>query len=357
MSGELKVAVVGCGRMGAYTRPELRERLSRCWLPLNHAEGVKSVQGLELSACCDIDQAAAVAAGQRYGVQQVFTDYTEMIRQVQPDILTIATRTEGRADIIRFAAENGVRGIHAEKPLCRNMAEAKSAVAAMEKNGVAFSYGTLRRYMSVYRRAREIVLSGEIGQLVQVIVKHGRTTLLWNHPHSVDLLLFFAKATAVEYVQASLSVRPDSVAGSLVDDDPIVENGLVRFSNGVSGLITAASGLSVVASCTEGEVSVIGDGAWIELAKCARGKAGPYYQTLSRLHEACDRSGLQVALEELRDVVNKARAADFTINDALLGQKILLGFVRSHLDGGTRRPLQAVDDTLTVTGRQGSLYA
>ena len=45
---------------------------------------------------------------------------------------------------------------------------------------------------SVSGSARDIVVSGEIGDMVEICIEHGRTMLLWNHPHSVDLLIFFA---------------------------------------------------------------------------------------------------------------------------------------------------------------------
>ena len=67
------------------------------------------------------------------------------------------------SEITVFAAEHGVKGIYCEKPLCGSMAEADAMVAAVEKYGVKFNYGTQRRYIPVYRKMRELADAGELG--------------------------------------------------------------------------------------------------------------------------------------------------------------------------------------------------
>jgi len=80
----LKAAVIGCGRMGAYTRPELAERLPSLWLPLNHAEALLAVEGVDLIAVCDTDREAARQASARWRVGSVFSDYRALIDEIRP---------------------------------------------------------------------------------------------------------------------------------------------------------------------------------------------------------------------------------------------------------------------------------
>jgi hypothetical protein len=46
---------------------------------------------------------------------------------MQPALLAMATRTERRCNVIEYAAERGVRAIHLEKPISRNMSDCMRA--------------------------------------------------------------------------------------------------------------------------------------------------------------------------------------------------------------------------------------
>ena len=81
---------------------------------------------LELYALCDAEPEALRRAGEAYGVGRMYGDFGEMLDQAKPHLLGIATRTPGRAEIIRCAAAGGVRALHIEKPLCSSMAELRS---------------------------------------------------------------------------------------------------------------------------------------------------------------------------------------------------------------------------------------
>jgi len=356
LKSTLKAALVGCGRMGACTSDRLRQTAPIGWLPLSHAEVIKSNKNLELIALCDVDEDRLCWASAMYGVEKCYTDYKSMILETKPDILSIATRTAGRSEIIEFAAEHGVKGIHAEKPLSRNMADCNRALDAVAKNGVELTYGTTRRFMDVYRRAKEIVNSGEIGELVEISIEHGRTMLMWNHPHSVDLLLFFSDCLNVDYVQATCAINSSSIKDNLVDDDPITENAFVKFGNGVNGVITSAFGLNTRIAGTLGSLTVVADGSWIEIHKKTC-EASPYHLHVEKLEIAPEMSGTQRAFYELEAAVREDKELSIHLEEIAISQQILFCFVLSSLRDGIRLRLSDLDDDFTITGRFGSLYA
>jgi predicted dehydrogenase len=350
----LRAALVGCGRIGAHTADHLRTSLPAGWLPLSHAEALQSLPDFELVAVCDVDPARATEVAQRFGVSRVFSDYRQMIRDVRPDILTIATRTEGRCDILVFAAENGVRGIHAEKPLGRSLGECRRALRAAAQYNVKLSYGATRRCMEIYRRAREWVASGRIGTLQHVTVEVGRTLLLWNHPHTVDLLLFFSGADRVEYLQASCEMP--AACQRVVDADPILENAFVKFSNGVGGSLTAMPGVSLRLGGTTGSVTVGANGAWLE-CETIPDTHQPYRRRYERSESQPPFSGTQQALRELARAVRENGDGPITAREIELGCNILLGCAYSSWEGGRRIRPQDVPEDFTVTGKFGELYA
>ena len=61
------------------------------------------------------------------------------------------------------------RGKHilCEKPLCLSVAEAKEMIAAAEKTGVVFTMATKFRYCEDVVKAKSILASGILGEVVQ----------------------------------------------------------------------------------------------------------------------------------------------------------------------------------------------
>ena len=285
-----------------------------------------------------------------------FTDYRDVLAKGVPDIVTIATRTEGRAAMIAACAEAGVRAIHAEKPLCRSFEEGEAAARAVVRNKVAFSFGATRRYMGAYRQARAIVQSGRFGQAQQLHLHFRAGPLQWAHPHSVDLAMFFAGDAEPETAQAAL-MRCDRWDGRVLDVDPQLAMGLLRFGNGFTALLTAAPGCDASVVCERGIVSVLADGAAIECRAPTPGKGAAYFDAVQSEKIQPGPSGLQIALSELRDAILTGAPTSGGIHLALSGQRALFALALSGLNSGTEVALRDVPRDFTVTGRSGDLYA
>ena len=348
----LGVALVGCGRIGAHT-PE-RERLSAApgWIPVNHAEAIRSTPGLELAGACDLDAARAKGTAQGFGVPW-FTDYREMIRALRPAVVSIATRTEGRCEIVEFAARNGVRGVHVEKPLGRSPAECRRAIDAARQAGLAMTYGTTRRWMQAYRLGQRVALEEDLRQLT---IELGRAALLWSHPHSFDLMVWFAGAREPVSVQAACAFEPAALKGRLLDADPMVDAALVQFEGGFNAVISCAPGMNVRIAGERGAVSIAANGA--RLTREARLDPGlPYLGPAEPVSFSAQRSGTQQAFHELAQAARDGSPAGITAREILLSN--LLGFACawSSLQGGRRVRLDEVPEDFTITGRQGTNYA
>ena len=352
---DLSVAVIGCGRMGFATPPHVRADLPPGWWPLNHADAVRAVPGLKLVAFCDINLEAAKTAAAKHGAA-AYTDYRVLLSDHGPDIVTIATRAEGRAALIAELCESGVRGIHAEKPLCRNLREGELAAAAVTRHGVAFSYGATRRYMQAYRVARDLVTSGEFGAARQIHVHLGAGTLQWSHPHSVDIGMFFLGDDPPESGSA-LFTEPVNAAGDVLDADPRLAAGFLRFSNGASVVISAAAGCDVMIVCEVGNISVMADGTSIDARRPQPGSKSSYFRAVDQKTMTPQMSGLEVALTELRDAVNGGPPPSSGILQALTGQRALFALALSGLRNGQETRLDEVPLGFTVTGRQCQLFA
>ena len=153
MAQTYRAALVGCSRMGAFIDNEMRSSPSIV-LPYSHAAGYEACARTDLVAGCDLRPDVLQAFGERYGVgpEHRYTDYREMIERERPDILSIATQPEQRAEVVLFAVEHGVRAIYAEKPLCASVSEAQALVAAVEGQGRGLQHGHQPALASRVRR-------------------------------------------------------------------------------------------------------------------------------------------------------------------------------------------------------------
>jgi predicted dehydrogenase len=221
----------------------------------------------------------------------------------------------------------------------------------LEEKRIAFSYGALRNYMPIYRRALERVSAEEIGKLSSITVKFGRSGLLWDHPHSIALLFLFSGTRDIEHVQATLALDRDSLTSKLVDCDPVVLSATVVFTNGVVGYLVSEGGRSISLGGSNATLSVVGNGSWIVWEDLnAKGDVSSSQERWRFEKDESVTSGRVVALRELRDALLSGRPASFRPEDAFRQHQVLFALVQSHLEGGRRVRLEDVDPDLVVTG-------
>ena len=119
----------------------------------------------------------------------------------KPDILSIITQPEQHAEAMIYGAENGVKGMYAEKPLCCSLNEADAITEAFERNNVFLEFGPMRRHWPVYQQARRMVSDCDS--------VHGLTTGHGIGGHFLDTLLYLLD-----------DPEPVSIRGTLVELHP-----------------------------------------------------------------------------------------------------------------------------------------
>lgn len=350
-------AVIGCGRMGAFTSESVRRWSPECWLPVSHAEALDAHPEVKLAAAVDQSSDALRRMAEAWPGIRTYTDIDEMAGEMLPAIAGVATRTVGRAAAIQALFQKGVRAFHIEKPLCNSMQELADLESVFNSPATYVTYGALRRTFDIYQKAVAIAESGRLGPLREIRVNFGAAPLYWTQAHAIDLILFGASGRKVTEVQASLGHV--EAEGTVVHNDPMVQAASVWFDDGVAGHIGRAPGLDFILSCSDGEVAVRSDGRVLEVAEAVGDD--PY---LRRSHEDVDLRppfGAARCVTELVDCLKgtpEATASNSVVRtEILLGQKVAFGLVQSHLTGRGPVSLSEIDPNLTVWANTGGRFA
>ena len=373
MSGtsNLTAGVVGCGRMGAFSSESMRVHGPDSYFPLAHAEAIEAAEGLDLVALCDSNGDSLSRAGERYGVERRYADYRRMLAAGAPDLLGIATRTIGRADIMIDAIEAGTRALHVEKPMCSSMEELSRLEALLDRADVFVTLGALRRHLAIYREALAMAKSGRFGELKEAFGEFGERTLYWSHPHTVDLILMAASGAPVQAVEARLG--PVEREGMRILNDPVVKHATIHFQGGFMGHVTQLPGTDFRMATETAQIAVVANGHSLWRSgreKPAPGAArsadpagdNPYHEP-----ERLDYKPPEVPQGALAPIMQlvaalhgqiPARQANHALKrDILTGQKILFAIVQSHLEGGRPVDLGEIDPAMFIEARSGDFYA
>ena len=228
-----RAAVIGCSRMGAFIDHEVTD-YKAIVLPYSHAAGFQVEERTDLVACSDLRLDVMEEFGELYGVakEHQYTDYREMLEKEQPQIVSVATQPEHRAEVVIDLAKHGVKAIYAEKAMAASMEEARAMVDAVEENGVLFNLGTNRRWHPGFDSMKSIIDSGDLGKLKTLII-YSNGTLFNSASHHFDLVFRLNGDVPATWVSAHLPNGDSVVKDQIVSEDP-AGHGIIQFENDVT---------------------------------------------------------------------------------------------------------------------------
>lgn len=233
-----QVGIIGCGR------PRTVAGATGFGMSHAHAMGYAKSSDAEIVALADISMENAQAFQEVHGGERIYLDYHEMLEKEALDIVSIATWPHLHAPMVIAAAEAGVKAIHCEKPMATTFGDSRRMVEVCEKNGVQLTFNHQRRFGAPYRKARDLIQSGAIGELQRV---EGTCPNLYDWgTHWFDMLFFYNNETPAEWVIGQVDVRNhSSVFGVTLEGHGVSH---FKFENDVSGLLTTGVGSGGVLS-------------------------------------------------------------------------------------------------------------
>src|SRR5690348_7419611 len=129
------------------------------------------VAPVEVVSLCDVDkkmlaEAAEIVAGRQLSKKKprTYSDYREMLKEKDLDVVLIATPDHWHALPMIAAAEAGA-DIYVQKPIGVDVRECQAMLAAARKHGRVVQVGTQRRSTPHLFEARELVQEGRLGRI------------------------------------------------------------------------------------------------------------------------------------------------------------------------------------------------
>ncbi|HVG33499.1 MAG TPA: Gfo/Idh/MocA family oxidoreductase [Pyrinomonadaceae bacterium] len=148
MMSATTIGVIGCGYWG----PNLLR---------NFAEN----DGAQLSWMCDLDMKRLDTVGRRYPAARTTRDCAQLFADPHLDAVVIATPVATHYRFARAALEAG-KHVLIEKPLTSNSSEAEALIELAERRGLTLMVDHTFIYTGAVRKVKEIVQSGELGDLL-----------------------------------------------------------------------------------------------------------------------------------------------------------------------------------------------
>ncbi|MFQ5681060.1 MAG: Gfo/Idh/MocA family oxidoreductase [Candidatus Omnitrophota bacterium] len=211
---KVKIAVIGCGRLGAF-----------------HARIYRELSGSRLTATCDIDRQRAEDTAGKFSVKAVY-DYRKLIGKI--DAVSICAPTRKHYEIARFFLREKVH-VLIEKPITDNIAEAKRLVTIAAKNKSIIQVGHIERFNCAFTTIKPIIKNPRFIECHRLSLFPRRSldvgVVLDVMIHDIDIILGLM-TSPIEQISA--------VGVNVLTDKEDIANARIRFRNGCIANLTAS---------------------------------------------------------------------------------------------------------------------
>jgi predicted dehydrogenase len=141
----IKAALVGCGMVAD-----------------QHVSQIQRVPGAQVVGVCDTEPLMARQLADRFHVPAWFSDISEMLKSVRPDVVHVTTPAQTHYPIGKLALEAGCH-VYLEKPFTVTAPQAEELLALAQRLGLKMTAGHNLQFNPEAIRMRELVRSGFLG--------------------------------------------------------------------------------------------------------------------------------------------------------------------------------------------------
>ncbi|MBV8898297.1 MAG: Gfo/Idh/MocA family oxidoreductase [Acidobacteriaceae bacterium] len=202
----------------------------------------------ELVAVASPTPGNAEKLAKKYGVPRVFTEYREMLKEPDIEMVTITAPNSLHAQMTIDIANSG-KHVVCEKPLCMTLEEADQMIDTCKRRGVLLAYAEELFFTPKYVKAKEMADQGGLGKVYMVkqaekhfgphsawfwdVQRSGGGALMDLGCHGIAFCYWFLGRPQIKSVYAHLGtyVHGDKTRG---EDDGVC---VLEFDNHATGLV------------------------------------------------------------------------------------------------------------------------
>lgn len=240
MKKTIGICLIGAGRAG-----------------MIHAHNfMGKVSNAKIIAVVDPNIEVAKKAAEELEIEKYYLDYNEALKDEEIGAVIVVTPTKFHHEIV-IAAANAKKHILCEKPMAMNATECDEMIEAANRNQVKLQIGFMRRFDENFKRAKEIIDSGAIGDVVLVksLTRGPSIPKPWmyditvsNGPlaevnsHDIDTLRWLTNSEVKSLYAVAGNYRCLDAKAEFPDFyDTVLMN--MTFENGMLGCIDGAQGV------------------------------------------------------------------------------------------------------------------
>ena len=232
----------------------------------DHARALAEIDHLKLVASCRTNADKLQTFVDEFG-GKAYTNYHDLLADSSVDLVVIATPHHLHTQIVEDAAR-AKKHILLEKPMAPNLDECDHILQVVEENKVSLMLGHVNHFIPAYRKAKDILESDELGDIVL-----GSSTIskFWYEPNRRDWHLDRATGGGMwvsvgmhaldrlTWLMDSPVARVSAQFNTRFHDQPADDTGLIflRYANGSVGSVVSV-GYKVGAPNFDTELTCIG---------------------------------------------------------------------------------------------------
>ena len=155
----LKFGLVGCGRISK-----------------NHFEAIKAQTDAKIIACCDIIEDRARDAANKYNIPYWYTNYNELLRQEDINIISICTPSGLHPKHGIMAAESG-KHVLTEKPIGVRLTDADELIKTCDNKGICLFVVLQNRLNPSIQLVKRAIDENRFGKIYMI-----EANVFWTRP-------------------------------------------------------------------------------------------------------------------------------------------------------------------------------
>ena len=144
-----------------------------------HLDAWQRLPGAEIVCICDLDEAKARRAADKYGIATISTNVSDALNRTDLDFVDIATAPAGRLEIVQQVIKRGLPMI-CQKPLAADFRTATQIIELANASNRPFMVHENFRFQPWYREIKRLLQSGVIGQRLHTITMRSRLGDGWG---------------------------------------------------------------------------------------------------------------------------------------------------------------------------------